>query len=119
MRRVTHDGARPVFSLQDAQGLLPEVKRITAEAIRGAEAATAQLERLREGDPRRAQVSAELDRVVADWNASIQAMGLEAKGLWLVDFDNGEGYYCWAHPEDRITHFHSYEDGFAGRMKIV
>ena len=46
-------------------------------------------------------------------------MGLEAKGLWLVDFDNGEGYYCWQHPEASLSHYHGYEEGFAGRMKIV
>ena len=46
-------------------------------------------------------------------------MGLEVKGLWLVDFDNGEGYYCWKYPESVVCHYHGYEDGFAGRMKIV
>ena len=44
--------------------------------------------------------------------------GLEAKGLWLVDFDNGEGYYCWSYPESSITHYHGYDDGFAGRISI-
>ena len=46
-------------------------------------------------------------------------MGAQVKGLWLVDFDNGDGYYCWRHPESAITHFHDYDEGFAGRMKIV
>jgi hypothetical protein len=35
-----------------------------------------------------------------------------------VDFDNGDGYYCWCYPEHSITHYHGYSDGFAGRMKI-
>ena len=26
---------------------------------------------------------------------------------------------AWQYPEDAITHFHGYDDGFAGRMKIV
>jgi len=38
--------------------------------------------------------------------------------LWLVDFDNGEGYYCWSYPEPAITHYHGYDDGFAGRISI-
>ena len=42
----------------------------------------------------------------------------QAKGLWLVDFDNGEGYYCWSYPEPAITHYHGYDDGFAGRISI-
>ena len=41
-----------------------------------------------------------------------------APSSWLVDFDNGEGYYCWKYPEDTVGHFHGYEDGFAGRISI-
>ncbi len=48
----------------------------------------------------------------------VQSLGLEAKGLWLVDFDNGEGYYCWCYPEETVAHYHGYEDGFRGRTRI-
>ena len=34
--------------------------------------------------------------------------------MFLVDFDNGEGYYCWKWPEREVDHFHGYEEGFAG-----
>ena len=49
---------------------------------------------------------------------AVQSLGLEAKGLWLVDFDNGEGYYCWSYPEPTIAHYHTYDAGFAGRITI-
>ena len=49
----------------------------------------------------------------------VTTLGVEIKGLWLVDFDNGSGYYCWQHPEPSLSHYHGYEDGFAGRMKIM
>jgi hypothetical protein len=55
---------------------------------------------------------------VNGWAADVQALGPEVKGLWLVDFDNGHGYYCWCYPEAAILHYHAYEDGFAGRVKI-
>jgi hypothetical protein len=45
-------------------------------------------------------------------------MGIEVKGLWLIDFDNGSGYYCWRYPEESLQFYHSYEDGFRGRMRI-
>jgi hypothetical protein len=35
-----------------------------------------------------------------------------------VDFDNGDGYYCWSYPESAITHYHGYDEGFSGRMSI-
>ena len=42
----------------------------------------------------------------------MEALGAEVKGVWLVDFDNGSGYYCWRWPETAIDHFHGYEEGF-------
>ena len=52
------------------------------------------------------------------WARTLGKEGLEAKGIWLVDFDNGSGYYCWRYPEDSLQFYHSYEDGFQGRMRI-
>ena len=62
--------------------------------------------------------AAALQEVVDAWTKDLQSLGAEPKGLWLVDFDNGDGYYCWCYPETGITHYHGYADGFAGRMKI-
>jgi hypothetical protein len=100
---------RRTFTLDAATRLLPSVKLVTAEAVREAESLTSELRRHGEADPRHQSLSDRLS----------EELDLEPKGLWLVDFDNGEGYYCWRYPEDAITHFHGYEDGFAGRMKIV
>ena len=115
---------RRIFSLSDARTLLPTVKALTADAVQNAEELAAELEALG-SDPEsmtaedRERLNEELNQVVARWAVRIQELGLEAKGLWLVDFDNGHGYYCWKHPEDAVLHFHGYEEGFAGRMKIV
>jgi hypothetical protein len=38
--------------------------------------------------------------------------------LWLVDWDSGDGYYCWRFPEQAIGFFHTYEEGFGGRLPI-
>ena len=40
------------------------------------------------------------------------------KGLWLVDFDSGDGYWCWAYPEDDLGYWHSYEGGFGARVPL-
>ncbi len=112
-------GSRRLFTLTEARQLLPSVQQLTAEAVRQAEALADALEEVGEDDPRRAHLGVELKLIVDDWTERIREMGLEAKGLWLVDFDNGQGYYCWQHPEPSLSHYHEYEDGFAGRMKIV
>lgn len=109
---------QPIFTLQQARDLLPQVKHLTADAVRRAETLAAQLNSLAEDDPEHATLSAALRDVVNGWAADVQALGPEVKGLWLVDFDNGHGYYCWCYPEAAILHYHAYEDGFAGRVKI-
>ena len=48
----------------------------------------------------------------------MEALGLEVKGLWLVDFDSGGGFYCWRWPEPALAHFHTYDEGFDGRTPI-
>ena len=98
--------------------MLPHVKHLTADAVRRAESLAAQLQGLDEGDPSHTTLATALRDVVNDWADEVRALGLEAKGMWLVDFDNGEGYYCWSYPEETVAHYHGYDDGFAGRTRI-
>jgi hypothetical protein len=110
--------ARPIFSLEQARELLPHVKHVTADAVRQAETLAAQLNGLAEDDPDHITLSAALRDVVNFWAEEVRQLGVQAKGMWLVDFDNGEGYYCWSYPESTIAHYHGYSDGFEGRLKI-
>lgn len=105
------------FTLDDARALLPRVRHLTDAAVREADDITDRLEA--SGEAERAHLEAALNAVVSKWVNDITALGAVVKGLWLVDFDNGEGYYCWRHPEPDVSHFHGYDEGFAGRMKIV
>jgi hypothetical protein len=111
-------GARR-FTLADATSTLPAIRRATEDAVRESEPALRRMETLSADDPEYAARGASLSAIVERWNDQVRAAGAEAKGLWLVDFDNGDGYYCWRYPEPAIGHFHGYDDGFAGRMKIV
>jgi hypothetical protein len=86
--------------------------------VRRAESLAVQLHGVAEDDPDHEALSAELRDVVERWADELLRLGAEPKGPWLVDFDNGVGYYCWCYPESGITHYHGYADGFAGRVKI-
>ena len=112
-------GTRRRFTLEEARQLLPTVKRLTAQAVHEADALIARLHNLPEDDPTHVALAARVQQVIAEWARHVTSLDGEVKGLWLVDFDNGEGYYCWCYPEETLSHFHGYEDGFAGRMKIV
>jgi len=99
---------RKVFTYEEAARLLPEAQRITATAV-------AEVESLPESES--AAVASE--QIITDWAGAIIELGIEVKGLWLIDFDNGSGYYCWQHPEPSLQHFHGYEEGFGERVKLV
>jgi len=104
---------KKIFSYAEALLLLPEVQRLTREAAERVEALKASVE-----GARAAQAHREIDEVVSRWANALMERGIEVKGLWLADFDNGSGYYCWRHPEPGLHFFHSYEDGFRGRIPI-
>jgi hypothetical protein len=104
---------KKIFSYAEALALMPEVQRLT-------DAAYQRIEALQTGiteNPAPAMQD-EMDRVVSEWAHAIMEHGIDVKGLWLVDFDNGSGYYCWRYPEQGLRFFHSYEDGFRGRVPI-
>ena len=99
--------------------MLPRVRALTEQAAQEVDRLSSAIHRMPETDPARAAILTELDAVVAAWTGQLRGLGLEVKGLWLVDFDNGDGYYCWKYPEAAILHYHGYDEGFAGRMKIL
>ena len=60
----------------------------------------------------------EIDLNIRQWQQKIEKLGARPQGLWLIDFDNGEGYFCWKFPERKIMFFHGYQDGFSGRKAL-
>ena len=108
-----HSGKK-VFSYDEAVALLPEVRRLTDAAYRQ----VADLGASTSGGVGTAEVQGRIEEIIGVWAQTLMEKGIEVKGLWLVDFDNGSGYYCWRYPEEGLQFYHSYEDGFGGRMRI-
>ena len=108
---------RRSWSLATARAIVGEVRRLTAAAVEAVDALEARRGELRDNGAR-AALDQELSRAVAAWVRSMEALGVEVKGRWLVDFDNGLGYYCWRWPEERLDYFHGYDEGFSGRVRI-
>jgi regulator of sirC expression with transglutaminase-like and TPR domain len=99
------DPARRIFTLEEARALLPRVRELTSEAVTRFGSMPGALE-----EERRA--------IVEGWVSELESLGCEIKGLWLVDFDSGGGYYCWKYPEPALDHFHGYDEGFSGRLAL-
>ena len=107
------------FTLHEAKSLLPVVKKITREASEQVDKLKTRVEEIDPDPNHRSYYEQEFSKVVEHWLQKILKLGCEPKGLWLVDFDNGSGYYCWHYPEDDVDFFHNYEGGFNGRTPIL
>lgn len=106
-----------IFTYEEALEVLPEVQKMTTEAVQKISVFAAQIFAAREEDHKKGYEK-EQAKAVNNWVQTIEQLGCEVKGLWLVDFDNGEGYYCWQYPEANLEYYHGYTEGFAGRSKL-
>ncbi|MDJ0787519.1 MAG: DUF2203 family protein [Myxococcota bacterium] len=106
------------WSLATARALLPEVRERTRVAVDETEQLLAERNAAKADSPERRAADERVQRRVSRWAREMEALGLEVKGVWLVDFDTGGGYYCWRWPEEGLDYFHGYDEGFDGRTRI-
>ena len=111
----TEASERRVFTYAEAVQLLPQVRLITEAAFEKVRHLTQAAETGVETDDDAQRLA---DTVVSGWARELKELGIEIKGLWLADFDNGSGYYCWKYPESSLRFFHTYEGGFKSRIPI-
>ena len=105
------------FSLSEARSLLPEIKSITKRYHDQVE--KLQIEMTTVSQENAPTVHNKIECLLKGWVIEVLQLGVEVKGIWLVDFDSGDGYYyCWKYNEDDIKYFHRYETGLAGRRPI-
>ncbi len=108
-----------IFSRLEATDLLPVIYRITETAQKEVKHLINRMEAIKLMSPSRAsEIESEINVTVERWQQKISKLGAKPKGLWLADFDNGEGYYCWKFPETEISFWHGYNDGFSGRTVL-
>ncbi len=107
-----------VFTLEEAQALLPVVRKITAAAYEELVPVRRQFENTLPTDPRINGVEKSYEAIVRRWVAKMERLGLVVNGLWLVDFDTGDGYLCWKYPEIKLAYFHEYDSGYGGRRPL-
>lgn len=129
-----------IFSLDDANRLLPLVRAVTRDAMRHYAAAKQAIDRLEALKRRRDAGSEDAARGLALQDDAIARHlrelrrlidEVEALGCHLRDYERGivdfpaacldEGgfvYYCWSIGEDRVTHWHSDAEGFEARRLV-
>ncbi|MBS1269065.1 MAG: hypothetical protein MAG794_00007 [Gammaproteobacteria bacterium] len=112
-------GEPRMFTLAEAQALLPLIQNITEQAAEELAPVKKRLDNMLATDPRTPGVQSEYEDVIKLWVSKLERLGVVVTGLWLVDFDTGDGYLCWKYPELRIAHYHGYDEGYAGRSPLA
>ncbi len=112
-------GVRAFFKIEEAQQLLPIVFKLTK---RYSEKVTSLMDRIHliEGKSPQLEdkIEGQINDFIQDWQNKMTKLGGLPKGLWLLDFDSGDGYFCWKYPERKIQFWHQYQDGFSKRVSI-
>jgi hypothetical protein len=119
MENVFHFERRRTFTIESARELLPIVYRASKNAYDQVQGIINQIDKM---DPKNESAIHELDSqintVISQWKTKLTKLGVEAKGVWIADFDSGDGYFCWKFPELDIKFWHDYEKGFNTRIPI-
>jgi hypothetical protein len=120
MDHIIEINRRSVFSLEEAQELLPIVFRITKTYSLKVEALIERLDSLTGAtDTLSGPLELQVNSLIQEWQNKVQKLGALPKGLWLADFDSGDGYFCWKFPERSIEYWHKYTDGYTKRVRVI
>lgn len=107
-------------SLAQANEIVNILNRVTAKFSKQVNEHIARLEALGPGEKDKTfAVEQVISGLIEEWNGKVRKLGGLPKGLWLVDFDSGEGYYCWKYPESEIKYWHDHKSGFASRVLLT
>jgi hypothetical protein len=106
------------WTLEAARALVGDLRARTERAFQETQALLAERALHAPESAGLRAVDARVAAVMERWAGEMEALGVEVKGPWLVDFDTGSGYYCWKWPEASVDFFHGYDEGFAGRTRI-
>jgi hypothetical protein len=115
---VEISGARS-FTLEEAQAILPVIFRITEGYKDRVADLVERIEKLGGHDPSVvSEIENQVNNLIAQWQLKLQKLGTQPKGLWIADFDAGDGFFCWKYPEAKIEFWHTYHDGFTKRILV-
>lgn len=108
-----------IFSLAEAQSVFPLVQAITQKHKVELEPQQLRLNKILANDPRRPRMENEYQAVVRRWRTKIEQLGATVTGLWVVEFNMGEGGLSWRHPELSLHYFRPRHAVFSDRVPLA
>ncbi|MGE3974070.1 MAG: DUF2203 family protein [Bdellovibrionales bacterium] len=119
MGQVIELNPKKIYTIFEVDNILPLVRRITQEYVNRVQGLMGKFELAKSvQDSKITSIEREINECVQLWQNKMEKLGLKAKGLWIADFDSGDGYFCWKYPEEQVNYWHQYNNGFGGRVKI-
>jgi|GEM_PF-1029804 hypothetical protein len=94
------------FTREQAEQILPIVHRITERAAAQFSDIREQLQWAPPEEPHHRRLHSQLDQLVRQWAIKISQLGCEPRGIWLVDFDSGDGWFSWRYGDEGLSFFH-------------
>lgn len=119
MAELIEINRKRVFTVTSANELLPLIRKITSEYASSVQILIQRFEELKRlGRPGAEALEEQINGLVNEWQSKMDRLGIRTKGLWIADFDSGDGFLCWKYPEERVGFWHAYQDGFKGRIPV-
>ncbi|MCB0271376.1 MAG: DUF2203 family protein [Bdellovibrionales bacterium] len=105
------------FTLAQAQNFVSILDGITFMAM---ELVTPLMEELKNplGTQDKQVVTQKVQKIVSMWSEQVLYFGGITRGLWMVDFDCGDGFYTWVYGEKSISSYRTYHQDFSDRTPI-
>lgn len=120
MDQIIEINRRSVFTHEEAQELLPIIFRITKTYSQKVDSLIERLDAVSGGsEDLVTSIENQVNQLIQEWQNKVQKLGALPKGLWIADFDSGDGYFCWKYPERGIEFWHQYSDGFSKRILVT
>lgn len=107
-----------LFNLAEARDLLPLVQSITETYQADLAPLQTRLKKMLSNDPRRNLLEQDYEQIVSRWRTKVELLGARVSGLWVVEFDVGEGFLSWRYPELSLSYFRAKDAVFAERLRL-
>ena len=109
-----------VFSLAEANEVVPRVVDLTASVVRDLDVIRQRYKQDPDEGEGPAWVLTEVEAALSGWSEKVAELGAVPKGYFTVDFPSvdPELLYCWTYGEERISHTHKVWENFSHRRKI-
>ena len=101
--------SRRTFTQEEALDLLPIVRRITEKVASDVAGLQEQIRFVPHSEPLYQRIYSQIELSFRRWAIKISKLGCEPRGIWLVDFDAGNGWFTWRLGDAGLAFFHSHE----------